>query len=98
MADGERCGRIMPQYTGQQAAWNGIKNSIESWLDLVEDRRETFLSYSPERQKEWLESGADPILEMAYLIHIDSLFSKTPKSSVKNPLDVPGNVQGKVQK
>ena len=88
----------MASWTGQQAAWNGLKNSLGAWVDWVVERKSVFIDLTPEAQKTWLESGKDPIIAVAYWLyknHLRPMFEKTPDSTtVDNPLDSSPSPQG----
>lgn len=71
-------------YTGQSAAWNGIKNQVGAHHDLVRDREPIFTALPPENQKEWLESGVDPILQADYAEYLRAKirYANTPADTV----------------
>ena len=72
------------EYTGQSAAWNGIKNQVGAHHDLVRDREARFTALPPENQKEWLESGADPIMQADYAEYLRAKirYANTPADTV----------------
>jgi predicted HD phosphohydrolase len=85
-------------YTGQSAAWNGIKNQVGAKRDLVADREPTFTNLPPENQKEWLESGVDPILETDYAEYLRAKkrYANTPSDTkVTDPLAATNGSKGK---
>lgn len=81
----------MADYTGQRAAWNGLRNALGAWIEWVNERKIVFESLTPEKQKEWISSQNDPIIEEAYWLWLNLLnpmFEDTPDKSITPPIEV----------